>query len=75
MTAATAPRLKIVCPDCRDRLVHRLITLYAAEDTFILCGGAWESLPAWLKDAHKACEKKGLAKRREVVREIREQLQ
>lgn len=74
MNAVAAPRLKIVCPDCKAALIHRLITLHAEEDTLIVCSGAWDSLPQWLRDAFTNSKGKGIAKRREAVREIHEQL-
>lgn len=66
----------MVCPQCRDGLVHRLTLLHAGADSLVLCCGAWESLPSWLRDSFGQV-KKGtpVGKRREVVREIREHLQ
>ena len=74
MKTKPGARPKLVCSECQEGLVHRLITLHAASDTVLVCEGAWKSLPSWLQEAHKGCAKLGLAKRREVVREIGEQL-
>ncbi len=67
-------RSRLVCADCSVRLVHRLFTLHAEEETVIVCGGVWESLPKWLQDGWTLLDKKGksLSKRRELVREMME---
>ncbi len=65
---------RLLCPECRPALTHKLILLHAAADTLLVCGGAWESLPQWLRDAFEQAEKKGLEKRREIVREIQDHL-
>lgn len=74
MSAVAASRLKIVCPACTAALIHRLVTLHAEEDTLIVCSGAWDSVPQWARDAFTNSKGKGIAKRREAVREIQEQL-
>lgn len=77
MSTSTAPsRPRFVCPACRDRLEHRLITLHAGEDTIVVCKGAWDGLPKWMQDGIALLDKKGksLSKRREVAREIMEEL-
>ncbi len=67
-------RPRFVCPECQERLVHRISTLHAEEDTILVCGGVWESLPQWARDAFTGLERQGrtLSKRWEAVREIRE---
>ena len=56
-------------------MVHSLVTLHAAENTILVCSGAFDSLPSWLTEEFKAAKKGGLDKRREVVAEIREYLE
>jgi hypothetical protein len=68
-------RQRLVCPECRERLAHRLITLHAEDDTVLVCAGAWESLPQWLRDSFENAKGRGLGKRREAVTEIREHLE
>lgn len=68
-------RQRLVCAECRERMVHRLITLHAEEDTLIVCSGAWEGLTQWLRDAFNNTKGKGIEKRREAVNEIREHLE
>ena len=74
-TAAAADRAPVVCPACKARLIHRLVVLHAGEDTLITCGGAWEALPAWLRESFGEVRKgQPISKRQAVVREIRDQL-
>lgn len=69
-------RRQIVCPACREGLVHRVVVLHAGEDTLVTCGAAWDALPSWLQEAFGQVKKgQPIAKRREVVREIREHLE
>jgi len=58
------PRPRLLCPECGERLMHRLVTLHAEADTVLICTGLWESLPKWMRE--------GIEKRREIVREIKE---
>lgn len=72
---ATPSRPRYVCAACRGAgcLVHRLITLHAAEDTVMVCAGAWQGLPEWMRSSFKLLEEKkgkNLTKRREIVQEI-----
>lgn len=53
-------------------MVHRLITLHAEDETVLVCAGNWEALPQWMRDGFEHSKGKGIEKRREVVREIRE---
>lgn len=67
---------QIVCPECRSGMVHKLVVLHAGEDTLITCLGAWESLPVWLRESFGEVRKgQPVRKRREVVREMRDQLE
>lgn len=71
------PREEFVCKDCRAGLQHTLLTLHAGENTIIVCSGAWEGLPEWMRNGFtmlKEAGKKGLEKRREMVGDIREHL-
>lgn len=70
---AWKPRPQFVCPACQGRLVHRVITLHAESETIIVCEGAWEALPKWMRDGFTE-GKKNLARRQEAVREITEHL-
>ena len=73
MTAVT-PRPTITCPECQEKLVHRLITLHAGEDTMLVCEGSWEALPNYLREAYGHAKGTGLSKRREIAQEIRDHL-
>lgn len=68
-------RPRLLCGECRERLVHRMTTLHAEDDTVLICAGAWDSLPQWMRDAFEHARGRGLEKRREAVTEIREHLQ
>lgn len=69
-------RRPLVCPRCRDGIVHQLTLLHAGPDSLVVCSGAWESLPSWLRVSFGQVKKgTSIAKRREVVREIREHLE
>ena len=50
--------------------------LHAGPDTVLICGGAWEALPSWLRLSFGEVKKgTSVSKRREVVREIAEQVE
>ena len=75
MNTTDEPREQIVCPACRAGLIHKIVVLHAGEDTLVTCKGAWDALPSWLQLAFGEVKKgQPFAKRREVVREIREEL-
>lgn len=65
----------VLCPKCFEAcLCHNLITLHAAEETLRICEGAWEELPAHLREGFKLAadaKTRGLVRRREAVQEIR----
>lgn len=76
MNSTNARQLPVVCPACRAGLVHRVVVLHAGSETLVTCGGAWEALPSWLREAFGEVKKgKAMAERRQVVREIREQIE
>jgi hypothetical protein len=69
------PMSQVVCAACQGGLVHRLVTLHAGSDTMLVCSGAWEGLPSWLKESFGDVRKNGgVEKRREVVAEIRDEI-
>ena len=69
-------RRQIVCPACREGMVHEVVMLHAGPDTLITCRAAWDGLPGWLKESFGQVKKgEPVEKRREVVREIREHLE
>ncbi len=75
MKTTDESRAQIVCPACRAGLIHKIVVLHAGEDTLVTCKGAWEALPSWLQASFGEVKKgQPVAKRREVVREIRDEL-